>query len=376
MASPGGGGGQQQDGSLGPLWILVGLCVGLALIWFLFHTYLMMGFIKLKLFEISLFSFFTDRLDSSAAFLRVLQPDDVTWRQAYAIASLVGGYIAIPSAVFLLVIAFIIFKGNSAKDFRNIYDMSKLAAVGKDLWPQIKPSYGLNLCQQPLEKGPWAMSITPMNFAKRKKLIIEEEAPLIEGELRRGKKIVARLDRGKANALFLLQLGDVWNGYEKLPPHLIAVLGILVARANHDVKASNQLLLQISNSFNNKKNTADYSGAKELCEKYINSKVVQRAISLHAYELTVLATMLELARCDGVFATADFLWLKPLDRRCWFLLNTVGRRTPFAEAAGVYAHWIAEKALGRRAILPMVEAATDGLETALSEIIYHPADEG
>lgn len=374
MASPGGGGGQQQDNSLGPLWIMVGLCVGLALIWFLFHTYIMMAFIHLKLFEISLFSIFTNKLDNAAAFLRVLQPDDVTWRQAYAIASQVGSYIAIPSAVILLVIAYVVFKGNSAKDFRNVYDMHKLADSGKELWPQIKPAFGLNLSQQDLDKGPWAMSVTPMAFAKRKKLIIEEEAPLVEGELRRGKKIVARLDRGKANALFLLQLGDVWSGHQKLPAHLTAVFAILMARANHDIKASDQLLTQISNSFDNKKNTANFAGAKELCEKYINSKVVQRAISLHAYEFTLLATLLELARCDGVFATADFLWLKPIDRRCWYLLNTIGRRTPFPEAAGIYSHWVAEKELGRKAILPMVEAATDGLEIALSEIIYHPEE--
>lgn len=374
MASPGGGGGQQQDNSLGPLWIMVGLCVGLALVWFLFHTYIMMAFIHLKLFEISLFSLFTHKLDASAAFLRVLHPDDVTWRQAYSIASAIGKYLAIPSAIILLAIAYVVFKGNSAKDFRQAYDMTQLAESGKELWPQIKPALGLNLSQQPLEKGPWAMSVTPMMFAKRKKLIIEEEAPLVAGELRRGKKIVARLDRGKANALFLLQLGDVWSGYQKLPVHLIAVFAVLAARANHDIKASDALLQQISNSFNNKKNTADFSGAKELCEKYIGSKVVQRAISLHAYEFTVIATMMELARCDGVFATADLLWLKPIDRRCWYLLNTIGRRTPFPESAGIYSHWIAEKELGRRAILPMVEAATDGLEAALSEIIYHPED--
>ena len=371
MASPGGGGGQQQDNSLGPLWIMVGLCVGLALIWFLFHTYIMMAFIHIKLLEISIFSVFTNKLDGVAAYLRVLHPDDVTWRQAYIVAAQVGHYLAIPSAILLLVIAYIVFRGNSAKDFRNVYDMKKLAESGKELWPQIKPPLPLNLSQQPLEIGPWAMSVTPMNFAKRKKLIIEEEAPIAEGELRRGKRIIARLDRGKANALFLLQLGEVWTGLDRLPIHMQAMFAVLAARANHDIKASNELLVQIANSFDSKKNSADFSGALELAKKYLGSKVVQRAISMHAYELTLMATLLELARCDGVFASADFLWLKPIDRRCWYLLNTIGRRTPFAESAGIYAHWIAEKELGRGAILPMVEAATDGLEMALSEIIYH-----
>lgn len=375
MSAAGGGGQQQPDNSLGPLWIMVSLCMALALIWFLFHTAIMWAFISAKLLEISVISLFTDKLDATQAYLQALQPADVTWRQAHLIAIKVGPYIGIPFGLLLLPIAYIIFKGNSAKTYRNTYTMMDLVELEKDLWPQIKPPLGLHLEQQDLEKGPWAMSLTPMNFAKRKRLIIEEEAPLIEGELRRGKKIVARLNKGKANALFSLQLGSIWQSYEKLPVYQQALFGAFAARANGDREACDNLLKQIANSFDNKKNTANFSGGVELCAKYFKTKSVQKVVSVHAYVLTVMASMLSLARCDGVFATADFLWLKPMDRRCWFMLNAVGRHTPVAEAAGPFAHWIAEKELGRRVILPMVDTATTALESALTEIIYH-SDEG
>ncbi len=54
---------------------------------------------------------------------------------------------------------------------------------------------------------------------------------------------------------------------------------------------------------------------------------------------------------DGVQASADFLWLKPIDRRLWYMLNTVGRQTPFAEVAGPYAHWLAEREMGKRILM-------------------------
>ena len=69
-------------------------------------------------------------------------------------------------------------------------------------------------------------------------------------------------------------------------------------------------------------------------------------------------------------SSADFLWLKPVDRRLWYTLNSVGRQTPFAEVAGIFAHWIAEKEAGRKLLVPMVDEATKALEIVLTEVVY------
>jgi intracellular multiplication protein IcmP len=50
----------------------------------------------------------------------------------------------------------------------------------------------------------------------------------------------------------------------------------------------------------------------------------------------------------------------------------VGRQTPFAEVAGIFAHWVAEKESGRKLLVPMVDEATRALEVALKEVIYRP----
>jgi intracellular multiplication protein IcmP len=94
----------------------------------------------------------------------------------------------------------------------------------------------------------------------------------------------------------------------------------------------------------------------------------------HAFVNTVMASMLMTARNDGVLASADFLWLKLVDRQLWFMLNSVGRKTPFAEVAGIFAHWHAELLLGQPIKIPVIEEAINGLELAISEVIYVPEE--
>lgn len=77
--------------------------------------------------------------------------------------------------------------------------------------------------------------------------------------------------------------------------------------------------------------------------KHLDSKKVAKILGLHGYVTTVLASMLVGARELGVLATSEFIWLKPLDRRMWYMLNSVGRTTPVAEICGAFAHWLAEK---------------------------------
>ena len=58
------------------------------------------------------------------------------------------------------------------------------------------------------------------------------------------------------------------------------------------------------------------------------------------------------------------------------MLNVVGRQTPFVEVAGPYAHWLAEKEIGKGLLVPMVEEATHALEIGLQEILYQPDEVG
>ena len=152
--------------------------------------------------------------------------------------------------------------------------------------------------------------------------------------------------------------------------HNKALFAVFAARLCRDEESSRELLSAISRS--SQGNQLSFSGVNELLKKYADRKEVKKIIQGHAYVLTVLAALLKEARKDGVLATAEFIWLKPIDRRLWFLLNSVGRQTAPSEIAGPFAHWLAENDLGRRIKMPMVEEAVEALDTAISEIEYVP----
>jgi len=70
-----------------------------------------------------------------------------------------------------------------------------------------------------------------------------------------------------------------------------------------------------------------------------------------------------------------FLWLKPIDRRLWYMLNTVGRQVVPSEIAGAFAHWIFEKKMNKSLNSPMVDEAVIGLDKAINRMVYIPDEE-
>jgi intracellular multiplication protein IcmP len=173
--------------------------------------------------------------------------------------------------------------------------------------------------------------------------------------------------------LFASQLGYVWQGADKLPVHNKALFSIFAAIANQDRKPALDLLRQINYSLEYK-TSPNFTGFEELYNKYKDSKIVKKIESRHAYVMTVMAALLAVARTDGVLATADFLWLKEIDRPMWYMLNNVGRRAAFPEVAGAIAHWRIETRMQRKLMTPMIEEAVKALKIAIEEIIY-PEDE-
>ena len=94
---------------------------------------------------------------------------------------------------------------------------------------------------------------------------------------------------------------------------------------------------------------------------------------------TALLALYEAARTKGVLPTAEFIWLRPVNRQLWYLLNNLGRRT--AWPAGLWAHYMTETAISRvdpssRGIEdPQVEEAVSALGRALYEEGWITADQ-
>lgn len=362
--------GNQAETSSALFWFVGAMLAAGGVLWYAFKKQIVSAYLTFRLWEIDFISLFTGRLDDVRTYILTTKPEAMSFQDLVRVGQAVGDYLRIPFALLLFVLAVVVFLGSSTRVFKRAYSMRELVEAEKDNWPQIAPVAGLDLVKMDIDKGPWAMALTPMQFCKRYHLLEEHRRAPQEGMMRKEwSRVEVTLKRGLANKIFALQLGPLWQGTAKLPPHARALFAVFAARYNSDGKAAYDLLRQMSRTYTTK---LDFTGADELCRKYENTKGVQKVVESRAYVLTVMASMLEAAREDGVQASADFLWLKPFDRRLWYMLNTVGRQTPFVEVAGPFAHWVSEKEIGRKLLVPMVEEATNALETALKEIIYKP----
>ena len=362
--------GGQNDNSMGILWVIAGIFAAGGVIWVTFKKQIISLFLKIKLVEINFLSYFTSSLDDTRSTILTTPPEKFSFHEVVLIGNQVGDFLRIPFVAIILCLAFLVYITNSTRVYKRIYSMRQMVELEQSNWPQITPIVKLDLVKTDIDKGPWAMAMTPVQFCKKNNLLEEHKRQMQEGMSRKEwNRIDVTLKRGLSNKVFALQLGPLWQGVNRLPPHTRALFAVFAARFNGDSKPAQDLLARMAAS---SATQLDFKGVDEILKKHEGTKGVQKKINAHAYVLTVMATMMEACREDGVQASADFLWLKPLDRRLWYVLNTVGRQTAFPEVAGVYAHWIAEKEIGRRLLVPMVEEATNALESVLKEIIYHP----
>lgn len=371
----GGGGNSPQDNHMAPLWIIVGVFVFGLLIWYLLKAYLVEAFFYIKLAEISVIGLFVASLHSLTIIIHQWMPqaDLIPVDVLAMIANKVGYYLMFPVILILGVLAVLLYFRSSAVNYHHTYNMKTLLKAELPLWPQLMPVANKNLVDEHIEKGAWAMSLTPMQFAKKHQLL-KENAPIIEeGKLNKKAVVTVSVLKEKAAQVFASQIGSLWMGTQYLNPHTKALFAAFAARACNDVDGSRALLWHIAKSSEASK--LDFSGTAELLKKHENHKLIKEVIKRHAYTSTVMASLLELARTSGVLASADFLWLKPVDRRLWFLLNSVGRQTAPAEISGLFAHWLAEKELERPVKTPLIEQAVVALEMAIKEVIYSPDDD-
>ena len=364
----------QSDNSAGILWGIAAIFVTMGGLWYAFHVPIIRGYLSLKLFEVNILNIlFNDKYIALAQEIIYgkVNAETLGLHGVLDIGSSVGNVIRYPFIILMVILAFVVYFGNATRVFKREYSMKSLATEEYHNWPQITPVIGLDLIKVDIDSGPWAMAMTPMQFCKRFDLLQEVRPERVQGMARSDwDRIDVILKRGDANRLFIMQLGPLWQGPNKLPPHARALFAAFAARVNAD-NAGSKLLLQMAASSRGKIN---YAGVDALLKKHYDTKLVQKIVQSHAYVLTVMASMLVGARMDGVQASADFLWLKPLDRRLWYTLNTVGRQTPFIEVGGIFAHWVAEKEAEKKLIVPMVEEATNAVELALKDILYRRDD--
>ncbi len=363
--------GSSTDSGMGPIWITVLLFVTGYLIWALARAQIVKFIFFFNLFQAKLVSLVLGPsfLAVDVNWMNTVDPGSVEWNQLVASTMHIGSYVRYPFCFVLIVLAIVLFQSDVTRKFRRAHDMKTLRAQEQKNWTCIMPVVSEDLAKADINAGPWAMALNPLEFA-RKNNLLKKEDPLLDAvpgsRKNPGDEWTAGIRKVDAKRIFTMQLGPVWEGFDKAPPQARAMAAVFMARMNRDRQGAAMILdTLVKTAVQGKPN---YDIANAVFKKHQNVEIVQEVVEKHAYLLTVMASLLQASRQDGVVPSAEFLWLKLFDRRLWYMLNCVGRQTPYAEVSGPFAHWRAEQVLGRRSLVPMVDEAIRALEIAVKEV--------
>ncbi|OGT44068.1 MAG: hypothetical protein A3F13_02365 [Gammaproteobacteria bacterium RIFCSPHIGHO2_12_FULL_40_19] len=366
---------QQTDQTASFFWLLCILFGAAATFWWIDEKYIVIPAFWVRIHEIEVMRLLAyvwapvadlfhlpapdfQQLVALQNYMQHVDPSQVSWTKFSAINAALGEWTRYPIIlIFIGLAAVVYFRGGS--QFHHNYNMKTLRVVGQEVWPQITPIISLDLVKEDIDKGPWAMCKLPLDFCRTHDLLLMKVVA--------GKKVWT-MKQKPAYRLFALQLGPMWKGLEFLPIHLKALAVVCLARATNQRPIAKAILSQVAISAASGK--LDFTGVSDHLKQFKDHKIVNWLDRRHAYVTTWMATLLQVARSDGVLASSEFLWLKPVDRRMWFMLNNVGRRTSFIEVAGAYSHWKAEQKVGRALKTPMVKGAVDALDEALQNVLY------
>jgi len=319
----------QSDNSLAPVWLTILLFVTLYIIWAVGHKYIVAMVFNLNVLQAKILSFFIDtsELSKNIYLMETIDPSSVSWGQMIDFTRSVSDYMRYPILVILVLFAFFLYKSNVTLKFRKVHDMKTLRAQEQYNWPAIMPVVKQDLVETDINTGPWAMALSPLEFARKYQLLKKDDV-LLDNPVP-GQEMTAGIRRGDAKRVFTLQLGPYWDGFEHCPPHVRALAAVFMARMNRDRESATKILDALDKSCSVGK--PDYTAVDAVLKKYQHIESVQEILGKHAYLMTVMASLIQASRSDGVVPSAEFLWLKPIDRRLWYMLNCVGRQTPYAE---------------------------------------------
>lgn len=255
-----------------------------------------------------------------------------------------------------------VINANPANKFKRTFDMKSLAVSEAREWPWMLPFMNVDLINASISKGPYAMAMTELEFVQHYRLLESTET--------------ITLDTARAHTLFSSQLGRLWEGLGRLRKHEKALVACFLSQICGDGKQGRKdcVLALESLTRSISKGEFDTTLTDALMARYKDDPKVAFIAKRHAYVSTVICGLLAKARLRGKIPPAMMGWLMTYDRPLWYVIQNLGRKTPYAEGGGVYAHYEAEKVAGHKFAYPCVQSAVDGLKHELEKVKLAEAD--
>jgi intracellular multiplication protein IcmP len=310
------------------------------------------------------------------------EPERYDWNKMVLLTSISGEYWRWPISLILFYWAWIGFSRSSIESvYQRSFSMRTLMQNNIKAFPCMAPVARRDILKMPLHEGPWRLAQSPLQFAHDRRLILDGNDEIVSSSLLINPKTKmanefsplllpggnegVHLDKKKAIEILSEQVGDEFEGIDKLPDHIKGLAAAFMAFGMGDKAAGQQMLDQLSLSYtdNEQGNMTGLNtkGAEALLEKYSNAPGVATATQYHmAYISTWLVSLLIFARKKGVLACSQFIWLRPADRQMFYALNQVGGRRPWAETIGPWVHYTYEE-MAKESLyeIDMADAADD-----------------
>ncbi|MCH8621297.1 type IVB secretion system coupling complex protein DotM/IcmP [Undibacterium sp. TS12] len=368
-----------NDNSSDGLWSMLLFAAGVLVLWFAGKGFIVGAIFLFRSYVTGpLIAFFDADVGAALEWMRHAPYGEVEYAEFAANGELIGRYTKVPAMLLCMAMgAYIYFKHPSQK-FKRRWDMFSLSKKEVVLWPCITPVLNANLLKTPIESGRWAWSTTPREWVEKNQLWenYEEISPVSGLPVER-----RRLNMAKAEIALIKQLGPRFTSFNDLPPYLKALLGSFMAKICGDKKTALKILNQLSasstavgvasNDVSAKLALASFDTELGVAcfERYKSDEKIVKILARHAYLSTAMLALLDKARASGVVASAEFLWLKPVNRTLFYMFNALGRRTCWMDSAGIFAHYQAELQTSKKVVRPYVKTALDGLASYLEEYI-------
>lgn len=288
-------------------------------------------------------------------------------------------------------------------NFSKVHSLDSFLYEQEKQYSHLKLFNNVDLINEPINHPLYGMSLTSSQFVAIYALVKEDDPQdwqkLPDGSFR------PIIDQERLQEILCKQLGNLFQGWTKLSNTELIIFSILlplVAATDTEMATKDfDKAKQISFSLREKiwsifdsipeiteeqkelglsedelaslwlmDINIDRQECYEIIRMYRDSPIVREVVFKHAYVKTIIYALINKARAIGVLSSSEFRWLRFCDRPLWYVVQSVDRPRPFAEAVAVFDHYHYEYMLQEAYRYPYIKNAIVGINEELDTFKY------
>ena len=161
------GGGRDGGTELDLLMVAGAAVFAVGLIYYFFHEQILHALFFLKYYELKGIEFFIPAIAHVDAAIQYgyEHPQVLTFHDLFLVSDRVGDFLKYPLSVISAIFGALLYLSHPDKLYNQKENMSSLSEKMVDAFPALRVVQTLDLVKTPIDKGPWAMGQTPVEWA-------------------------------------------------------------------------------------------------------------------------------------------------------------------------------------------------------------------